>query len=154
MNPRAVSKPEGAEPGATRHRAREVALQMLYHWEVGGVAMAEVLRAWPSLSEGAGRLPEPLHAFAARLADGTAAAVAAVDPLISEAASSWRIERMNVVDRLILRLAVYEFLQERDTPASVIINEAIELARSFSADEAVPFVNGVLDAVRRRLERE
>jgi N utilization substance protein B len=61
---------------------------------------------------------------------------------------------MNVVDRLILRLAVYEFLQERDTPASVIINEAIELARSFSADEAVPFVNGVLDAVRRRLERE
>ena len=154
MNPRAVSKPEGAEPGATRHRAREVALQMLYHWEVGGVAMAEVLRAWPSLSEDTGRLPEPLHAFAARLADGTAAAVAAVDPLISEAASSWRIERMNVVDRLILRLAVYEFLEERDTPASVIINEAIELARSFSADEAVPFVNGVLDAVRRRLERE
>ena len=154
MNSRAVSKPEGAEPGATRHRAREVALQMLYHWEVGGVAMAEVLRAWPSLCEVTGRLPEPLHAFAARLADGTAAAVAAVDPLISEAASSWRIERMNVVDRLILRLAVYEFLQERDTPASVIINEAIELARSFSADEAVPFVNGVLDAIRRRLERE
>jgi N utilization substance protein B len=127
---------------------------MLYHWEVGGVGMAEVLRSWPALSEDAGRLPEPLQAFAARLAEGTAAAIGSIDPLISEAASSWRIERMNVVDRLILRLAIFELLQERDTPASVIINEAIELARSFSADEAVPFVNGVLDAVRRRLERE
>ena len=154
MTARAASKTEGEEPGATRHRAREVALQMLYHWEVGGVAMAEVLRTWPALSEDAGRLPDPLQAFAARLADGTAAAIASIDPLISEAASTWRIERMNVVDRLILRLAIFEFLQERDTPASVIINEAIELARSFSADEAVPFVNGVLDAVRRRLERE
>jgi N utilization substance protein B len=60
---------------------------------------------------------------------------------------------MNIVDRLILRLAVYEFLEEKDTPASVIINEAIELARSFSSDDAVAFVNGVLDAVRRKLER-
>lgn len=154
MKARASSRTEGAEPGANRHRAREAALQMLYHWEVGGVGMAEVLRTWSALSEDAGRLPDPLQAFAARLAVGTAAAVASIDPLISEAASSWRIERMNVVDRLILRLAIFEFLQERETPASVIINEAIELARSFSADEAVPFVNGVLDAVRRRLERE
>jgi N utilization substance protein B len=153
MNAKANPRSDGAEP-ATRHRAREVALQMLYHWEVGGVGMAEVLRSWPALSEDAARLPEPLQAFAARLADGTAAAIASIDPLISEAASSWRIERMNVVDRLILRLAIFELVQERDTPASVIINEAIELARSFSADEAVPFVNGVLDAVRRRLERE
>ncbi len=61
---------------------------------------------------------------------------------------------MNVVDRLVLRVAVYEFLlRTRARPASVIINEALELARAFSVDEAVPFVNGVLDAVRRRLER-
>ena len=59
MKARASSKAEGAEPGATRHRAREAALQMLYHWEVGGVGMAEVLRTWPALSEDAGRLPEP-----------------------------------------------------------------------------------------------
>ena len=142
MKAKATPRSDGAEPAATRHRAREVALQMLYHWEIGGVAMAEVQRTWPALSEDAGPLPEPLQAFAARLA------------LISEAASTWRIERMNVVDRLILRLAIFELLEERETPASVIINEAIELARSFSADEAVPFVNGVLDAVRRSLERE
>ena len=154
MKTKATPRPEGAEPSATRHRAREVALQMLYHWEVGSVAMAEVRRTWPALSEDAGLLPEPLQAFATRLAEGTAAAIASIDPLISEAASTWRIERMNVVDRLILRLAIFELLEERETPASVIINEAIELARSFSADEAVPFVNGVLDAVRRRLERE
>ncbi len=60
---------------------------------------------------------------------------------------------MNVTDRLILRLAVYEFLYEADIPGKVIINEAIELARTFSSDEAVPFINGVLDTIRRRLER-
>ena len=92
-------------------------------------------------------------AFATALAEGVAAHVAELDPLISEAAAHWRLERMNVVDRLVMRLAVYEFLHERDTPATVIINEALELARAFSSDEAVPFVNGVLDGIRRRLER-
>ena len=66
----------------------------------------------------------------------------------------WRIERMNVIDRLILRLAVYEFLHEPDTPGKVIINEALELARSFSADDSVRFINGILDAIRRTLSRE
>jgi N utilization substance protein B len=61
---------------------------------------------------------------------------------------------MNVMDRLILRLAVFEFLHEPDTPAKVIINEALELARTFSGDEAVRFVNGLLDAIRRTRGRE
>jgi len=61
---------------------------------------------------------------------------------------------MNVMDRLILRLALYEFLHEPQTPAKVIINEALELARTFSGDESVRFINGVLDAVRRKLQRE
>ena len=61
---------------------------------------------------------------------------------------------MNVLDRLILRIAVYELLYHPDTPARVIINEALELARTFSNDDAVRFVNGVLDAIRRRFERE
>ena len=151
MTPVADTRSDGAPAGASRHRARQVALQMLYQWEVGRVEMADVRRSRPAEPEAA--LPDALQAFAERLADGTAKAIATLDPLISEAASSWRIERMNVVDRLILRLAVYEFLQERDTPASVIINEAIELARSFSSDDAVAFVNGVLDAIRRKLER-
>jgi N utilization substance protein B len=80
--------------------------------------------------------------------------VADIDPMIAEAAQNWRLERMNVLDRLILRLAVYEFLHEPETPAKVIINEALELARTFSADDSVRFINGVLDAIRRTLARE
>ncbi len=94
---------------------------------------------------------EEIRAFATRLADGVAAAVDELDPIISEAAEHWRLERMNVMDRLILRLAVYEFLHEPATPAKVIINEALELARTFSGDEAVRFINGVLDAIRKKL---
>ena len=89
-----------------------------------------------------------------RLATGVADTVANLDPVISDAAEHWRIERMNVMDRLILRLAVYEFLHETDTPSRVIINEALELARTFSNDDSVRFINGILDAIRRRLERE
>ena len=70
-----------------------------------------------------------------------------------DVASKLTPDEMNVLDRLVLRLAVYEFLHQPDTPATVIINEALELARAFSSDEAVPFVNGILDAIKRRLER-
>ena len=88
------------------------------------------------------------------LATGVAAHAARIDPLIAEAAEHWRVERMNVMDRLILRLGVYEFLYEAETPAKVVINEALELGRTFSADESVRFINGILDAVRRTLNRE
>jgi N utilization substance protein B len=73
--------------------------------------------------------------------------------MIAESAEHWRLERMNVLDRLILRMAIYELLHEPDTPGKVIINEALELARTFSGDDAIRFVNGVLDAVRRKLQR-
>jgi transcription antitermination protein NusB len=99
-------------------------------------------------------MPEQHRAFATSLADGVTGRVAAIDPVIGEAAEHWRIERMNVMDRLILRLAVYEFLHEAETPAKVIINEALELARTFSNDDSVRFINGILDAIRRKLERE
>ena len=108
---------------------------------------------WPEVTDEDEPLPDDLATFANSLAEGVAAHVAELDPLISEAAAHWRLERMNVIDRLVMRLAVYEFLYERDTPATVIINEALELARAFSSEEAVPFVNGVLDGIRRRLER-
>ena len=138
----------------SRHRAREAAVQMLYQWEVGKVSMLEVGQTFwvgPAAIEPFG---EDLRAFATKLATGVAASVADIDPMIAEAAQNWRIERMNVLDRLILRLAVYEFLHEVDTPAKVIINEALELARTFSTDDSVRFINGVLDAIRRTLARE
>ena len=153
-------------PKEARHRAREAALQMLYQWEVGRLSMFEVRQTfWEQRREGVavdrsheedGRdsLPEQLRTFATALADGVASRVEELDPLIAEAAEHWRLERMNVMDRLILRLAVYEFLHEPATPGKVVINEALELARSFSGDEAVRFINGILDGIRRKLGRE
>ena len=139
----------------TRHQARQAALQMLYQWEVGRLSMFEVRQTfWTHSLDGGEPLSSDLQAFATTLADGVAGAVAEIDPLIAEAAEHWRIERMNVMDRLILRLAIYEFLHEAATPGRVVINEALELARTFSGDEAVRFINGILDAVRKKLERE
>jgi N utilization substance protein B len=138
----------------SRHRAREAALQMLYQWEVGRASMFEVRQTFWSYVPEAGDVGNDLRQFATSLADGVAGAVAELDALIGESAEHWRVERMNVLDRLILRLAVYEFLYAPDTPGRVIINEALELARTFSGDESVRFVNGILDAVRRKLQRE
>jgi N utilization substance protein B len=92
--------------------------------------------------------------LAVTLARGTAAHLARIDPLISEAMTNWRIERLAVLDRIVLRLATYEMLERRDVPAAAIINEALELARAFSGPDAVRFVNGALDAIRRRLAAE
>jgi N utilization substance protein B len=138
-----------------RHHAREAAVQMLYQWEVGRASMHEVRQTfWLHEDAALEALSDEHRAFAETLANGVVAEVGNIDPVISEAAENWRLERMNVMDRLILRLAVYEFLHEPGTPAKVVINEALELARTFSNDDAVRFVNGILDAIRKRLERE
>lgn len=146
---RAASRPARE----SRHRAREAALQMLYQWEVGREPMADVRRTFWRLADDADATGDDRQTFATRLAEGVAGSLAELDPMIVEAAEHWRLERLNVLDRLILRLAIYELLHEPETPAKVVINEALELARTFSGDEAVRFVNGVLDAVRRKLQR-
>src|SRR5712691_2017284 len=139
----------------SRHRAREAAVQMLYQWEVGRMSMSEVGETFwthgPAASES---VSDELRGFATTLATGVAGTLAEIDPMITQAAENWRIERMNVLDRLILRLAIFEFLHEPDTPAKVIINEALELARTFGTDDSVRFINGILDAVRRSLTRQ
>jgi N utilization substance protein B len=142
-------------PRESRHRAREAALQILYQWEVGRIPMDEVLASfWAEGPPEAVALSDALRLFAATLATGVAEHLAQVDPVIAEAAQHWRLERMNVLDRLILRLSVYEFLFQPETPAKVVINEALELARTFSGDESVRFVNGILDGVRKTINRE
>lgn len=139
--------------GQGKHRAREAALQMLYQCEVGRAGAHEsILTYWPS-SDDAGAVPEPLREFANRLVRGTLDRRDEIDAMLRTHAQNWRVERMNIIDRLVLRLGVYEMLAEPATPSKVIINEAIELARSFSGDAAVGFVNGVLDAVRKELRR-
>ena len=139
----------------SRHGAREATVQMLYQWEVGRDPIRDVVRTfWEHGPAASQTVPNELRMFAAMLANGVAGTVEAIDPMIAEAAENWRIERMNVLDRLILRLAIYEFLHQPETPAKVIINEALELARTFSTDDSVRFINGILDAVRKTLQRE
>jgi N utilization substance protein B len=90
--------------------------------------------------------------FAGALAMGAISHLEEIDALIKQRAENWRISRMAVVDRNILRLAIYEFLYEGDTPKTVVINEALEIARKFSTFEATQFINGILDAIKRDLE--
>jgi N utilization substance protein B len=138
----------------SRHQAREAALQILYQWEVGRIPPGEaVARHW-DIEQDAPALPDAARRFAEELALGTIAHVAAIDPLLERHAQHWRLERMAVIDRLILRMAVFEFLHLPDTPRTVVIDEAIELARTFSEQESVRFVNGVLDGVHHALASE
>ncbi len=82
------------------------------------------------------------------LARGTAACAAELDQLIASRAENWRVERMPIVDRNILRMAIFE-MRDLGTPPAIVIDEALEIARRYSEEEALPFINGVLDAVRR-----
>lgn len=121
---------------------------MLYQWEVGRAPVDEVIETFRRLRP----LAPAGRRFATTLVRGTVARLDRIDPLIAASAEHWRLERLAVIDRLILRLAVYELLEEPDTPPAVVIDEALELAKTFSVGEAVAFINGVLDGVRRRLE--
>ncbi len=137
-----------------RRRAREAALQMLYQWEVGRASAHEAIATYWPAHDAQPPLTDPLRDFANTLVHGTIDRVKDIDGLLSAHADNWRVERMAVIDRLVLRLAVYEFLADRETPSRVIINEALELARTYSGDDAVAFVNGVLDSVRKELRPE
>jgi transcription antitermination protein NusB len=138
---------------AARHRAREAALQMPYQAEVGRAGPQEtIVSFWPS-SDPEEQVDGEQRQFANTLVKETLGRITEIDQLLTATAHNWRVERMAVIDRLVLRLAVCELLTQPDTPAKVVINEAIELARTFSGDESVPFVNGVLDGVRKEMQR-
>ena len=134
----------------TRHKARECALQMLFASDlVHNDCETLVESYWNDLGDTA--IDDKTREFANRLACGTLKNVEAIDELIRTRAQHWRIERMAIVDRNVLRLAVFEFLHQ-DTPNGVAINEALEVARRFSTYEATQFINGILDAIRLDIE--
>lgn len=130
-----------------RTLGREAALQILYFWEIGHAQPLSAIEAYFAVHQP--DAPEEVLGFTSRLVLGTIAEIDQLDVIIEQRARHWRIERMAVVDRMVLRMAVWELRHEADTPPAVVINEALELARRFSSDESVKFVNGVLDAVRR-----
>ncbi len=135
-----------------RRKARECALQMLFAADVSGTNKSYLTRDfWNELSDY--EADDAARDFSNNLALGTLRHISAIDDKIRTRAEHWRIERMAIVDRNILRLAVNEFLFE-DTPHTVVINEALEIARRFSTYEATQFINGILDAVKHDLEKE
>ena len=145
----------GRERWENRRRAREAALQMLYQTEVGQLAVADVTRTHGDIGDSeAIELDDESREYAVSLARGSWDERPAIDEYIAEAARNWRVERMAVIDRLLLRLAVHELLSHPETPPRVVIDEAIELARAYSGEEAARFVNGVLDGVFTRLRGE
>lgn len=134
---------------AARHRSRRRALQVLFEWDRrGGLIETAVLHFYETLySEENETRPKP-DKFMEELVRGTVSNAAKIDRQIEEKSAHWRLERMPVVDRSILRLALYE-LSLNAIPAPIVIDEALELARQFSGDESISFINGILDAVRR-----
>ena len=136
----------------SRRKARECALQMLFAADVSATRVDDLVRTyWTELGDA--DVEPSARDFATRLASGTLAHLQALDERIRSRAEHWRISRMAIVDRNILRLAVYEFIHE-PTPRTVAINEALEIARRFSTYEATQFINGILDAIKRDLDEQ
>ena len=136
----------------SRRKARECALQMLFAADVSQTPPDLLVETyWNELGET--EIEDSAREFATRLATGTLAHTNELDERIRSRAEHWRIARMAIVDRNILRLAVYEFLHEA-TPRTVAINEALEIARRFSTYEATQFINGILDAIKRDMDEQ
>jgi N utilization substance protein B len=124
-----------------RRKSREYALQMLFQWEMGKQEHSRIEEGfWKNV-----RAQKSTREFANQLFENAATRAEEIDPIISAHARNWRIERMPAIDRAILRLSIAE-LRTTGTPPKVIINEALELAKKFSSEEAAPFINGILDA--------
>lgn len=134
---------------AARHRSRRRALQILFEWDMRKESVdGAISHYYDTLySEESDVQPKP-DPFMEELVRGTVESASEIDKLIESRAENWRLERMAVVDRNILRLAIYE-LRRGSVPGPVVIDEAVELARQFSNDESLAFINGILDAVHR-----
>jgi transcription antitermination protein NusB len=133
---------------AQRHKAREYALQMLFQWEIGKQQPERIERGfWQIVG-----VEKTTRAFADSLFEGAAKNAAELDAQVSGFSTNWRPERFAVIDRVILRLAAYE-LSTVKTPPKVVLNEAIELAKKFSSADAAPFINGILDALLRSMQK-
>ena len=142
-----------------RHKSRQKAMQILFLWDFSGLGIDEAISTFYSSLYAAEQeeekgidvdVPAAQDLFMETLARGCAQEAESINALIVKCAANWRLDRMPVVDRNILRMAIYE-LKFVGTPPAVVIDEALELARRYSEEDAVPFINGVLDAVRKTL---
>lgn len=126
-----------------RRKARELALQMLFENDVAGTAAQEMFDRSADLQ----KVSATLRDFTERLVSGTLTRREELDEIITRQADHWRLARMPIVDRNILRLALFELLHEPATPRPVVIDEALEIAKRFSTPRSSQFINGILDGV-------
>jgi transcription antitermination protein NusB len=134
---------------AQRHKAREYALQMLFQWEIGRQDQKRIEEGFWRMA----RADKNVRDLANELFESTVDGNAELEALVGKHAEHWRIERMAVIDRAILKLAACE-LRSGKTPPKVVLNEAVELAKTFSSQESAGFVNGVLDAMLKALPKK
>ncbi len=129
-----------------RRKARELALQMLYQHDLSGNTPEMIVSTFEDLQKSKPNTRE----FATRIFKGTVDNLQKIDEMIVQQADNWRLSRMAVVDRNIIRMSIYEFLHEQDTPKLVIIDEAIEIAKKFGTQKSSQFINGILDGILKR----
>jgi N utilization substance protein B len=135
----------------TRRKSRELAMQMLFQGDLGKQTPEEVRALfWPSRDD----VDAETRGFAEDLYRVASERQTEIDALIETHAQNWRLERMAVVDRNLLRAAVAELLGCPNTPAAIVINESLEIARHYGAPESVQFLNGVLDAIARSVLKQ
>jgi N utilization substance protein B len=136
---------------AARHRSRQRALQVLYQWDLTKQPVEKAISAYYDTLYSEEHAERPRRdKFMEELATGASEMASDIDLRIAAKSENWKLERMPLVDRNILRLAIYE-LRQQATPPAIVIDEALELARQFSNEESVGFINGVLDAVHKEI---
>lgn len=135
----------------SRRLARETALQVLYQVDVTGETeeIDKILHNWASEFA----LTDKSLEFAKRLVEGTIEKKKEIDEKIAVTAREWALDRMNTVDRNLMRLAIFEMMYDPDTPQKVTLNEAIEIAKRFGGDDSAKFINGILDKLMDASEK-
>jgi transcription antitermination protein NusB len=129
-----------------RRKARELALQMLFQHDIAGNEPSMILETFEDLQ----RVRPNVREFATKVFLGTLARLPEIDQIMTDQADNWRLTRMAVVDRNIIRMSIFEILFQGDTPKLVVIDEAIEIAKKFGTEKSSQFINGILDGVLKR----
>ena len=133
----------------SRRKARIIAVQSLYAWEMASTPVDELLRFQWLDDERRESLDEATLTFSRMLVAGTIENVDGVDQAIERQLEHWDIDRLRRVDLAVLRMSVYSLFYQNDIPPNVVIDEAIDIARLYSIDDSYRFVNGVLDGIRK-----
>ncbi|MBI2092817.1 MAG: transcription antitermination factor NusB [Deltaproteobacteria bacterium] len=134
-----------------RRKGREFALQILYAYDSSKLELNEVLKSfWITNTE----FSEDIKTFTEEIVRGTCSRIEEIDSIIGTHSTNWKVSRMGIVDRNILRFAVYELLWRPDIPVRVTLNEAIEVAKQYGTEDSGSFINGVLDKVAKTVNKE